>query len=219
MSSLFTSSSFLSRWDMTLSAVQHFSSKSDMGRPKFLGTIPKAGTGKNKSRKRAQVAQHQSRVNDMPNSEASPPTLATTTPAVSSQCPPHVVSCPVMATTAPLTRKIILPQPLSYNNSVIDFDTIPSSEPVDTADAFKYNSKGQERSYATMRKAKSRASNCIVSAILNCADNPSDRTAALAAALAHPDIQGITKNVGMTDPKTSEIMSNVLNFSTSSEGS
>ena len=48
-------------------------------------------------------------------------------------------------------------------------------------------------------------------AILSCADNPNDRTAALAVALAHPDIQGITKNVGMTDPKTSEMMSNVLN--------
>ena len=211
MSSLFVVFIPLSLGHDTLSAVRHFSSKSDMGRPKFLGRVPKAGTGKNKRRKRAQVAQYRSRVNDRPNSEASPPTLTTTTPAVSSQCPPHVVSCPVMATTAPLTRKITLPQPLSYNKSVIDFDTIPSSEPVDTADAFKYNSKGEERLPATMRKAKSRASNIIVNAILSCADNPNDRTAALAAALAHPDIQGITKNVGMTDPKTSEMMSNVLN--------
>ena len=168
----------------------------------------------------------------MTNSEASPPTLAaTTTPAVSPQCPPHVVipssepvdksvidvdtilsSEPVMATTAPLTpRKLILPQPLTYNKSVIDFDTIPPSEPVDTANAFKYNSRGEERSHSAMRKAKSRASNLIVSAILNCADNANDRTAALAAALAHPDIQGITKNVVMTDPKTSEMMGNVLN--------
>jgi hypothetical protein len=50
-----------------------------------------------------------------------------------------------------------------------------------------------------------------VSAIQNSADNPNDRTAALAAALAHPDIQGITKSVGMTDPETSEMMRNVLN--------
>jgi hypothetical protein len=111
-----------------------------------------------------------------------------------------------------MTRKIIVPpQRLSYNKSVIDFDAIPSSEPVDNSDAFKYNSKGQERSSTTKRKAKSRASNFIVSAIQNSADNPNDRTAALAAALAHPDIQGITKSVGMTDPETSEMMRNVLN--------
>jgi hypothetical protein len=131
----------------------------------------------------------------MPDSEASPPALATTTTSAASyQCPPHVVSCPVMAEKAPLTSKIIMPQQLSYNKSIIDFDTIPS-EPVDTADAFKYNSKGQERS----------------DAIQNSADNPNDRMAALAAALAHPDIQGISMNAGMTDPEMSEMMRNALN--------
>ena len=53
------------------------------------------------------MAQHRPRAEDMPkNSEASPPALAS---------------------------KIITPQQLSYNKSVIDFDTIPS-EPINTAD-------------------------------------------------------------------------------------
>jgi hypothetical protein len=194
---------------------QYFLSKSQMGRSsKFLGRIPKAGTGQNKSRKRAQVSQHRSQAKDMPNSEAfSPQALATTTPpAASYQRPPHVVSCPVLAKKAPPpTSKIIMPQPLSYNKSIIDFDSIPSSEPITTADAFKYNSNGQERSDPAKQKAKSRASNFIVNAIQNSANNSNDRTAALAAALAHPDIQGITKSVGMTDPKKSEMMRNAFN--------
>ena len=120
MSWLFTSSSFpLSRWDMTLAAVQRFWSKRNMGRPKFLGRIPKAGTGRNRSRKRAQVSQHWSRVNEMPNSEASPRAPATATPTVSYQSPPHVVSRSVTAKRAHMTRKIIVPpQRLSYNKSV-----------------------------------------------------------------------------------------------------
>jgi hypothetical protein len=185
-----------------------------MGRPKFLGRIPKAGSGKSKRRnKRAQVAQHGQRAEEMSNSEASPPALAatTTTPAASSERPPHAVSCPVTAEKeAPPTSEIITPQPLSYNKSVIDFDTIPS-EPIDTANAFKYNSKGQERSDAAKRKAKSRASSLIVDAIQKCADNPNDRAVALAAALAHADIQDITKNMLMIDPETSEMMRTALN--------
>jgi hypothetical protein len=50
-----------------------------------------------------------------------------------------------------------------------------------------------------------------VSTIQNSADNPNDRTVALAVALAYLDIQGITKNFRMTDPETSEMMRNVLN--------
>jgi hypothetical protein len=196
-----------------------------MGRRKFLAAIPKAGTGKN-NRKRAQVAKHRRRAENrdekkLPNSEeASPPALAaaaaattttTTTPAASYQRPSQAASCPVMAEKAPPTsNKIITPHPLSYNKSIINFETIPS-EPVNTADAFKYNSNGQERSDAAKRKAKSRASKLIVDAIQNCADNPNDRAAALAAALSHPDIQGITKSIGITDPETSEMYRHAFN--------
>jgi hypothetical protein len=91
----------------------------------------------------------------MPNSQASRRgVVATPTPAAaSSERPPHAVSCPVTAEKeAPPTSEIITPQPLSYNKSVIDFDAIPS-EPIDTANAFKYNSKGQERSDAAKRMA------------------------------------------------------------------
>jgi hypothetical protein len=83
--------------------------------------------------------------------------------------------------------------------------------PHNEADAFKYNSKGEERLDDAKRKAKSGASNFIVNAIQNSAKNPNDRTAALAAALAHPDIQGIANDIGMTDPKMSETMRNALN--------
>jgi hypothetical protein len=111
-----------------------------------------------------------------------------------------------------LTSEIWMPQSLSFNNkSIINFDTIPS-ENFNTGNAFKYNSKnGKERSDSAKRKAKSRASNFLVDAIQNCGDNPNDRTAALAAALAHTDIQGITKNVAIIDPETSEMMRKALN--------
>jgi hypothetical protein len=116
-----------------------------------------------------------------------------------------------MAEKTPPTSKIITPQPLYYNKSVINFDMI-LSEPVNTAEAFKYNSKGQERLDATKQeKAKLRASNFIVNAIQNSTNSPNDRMAALAVALAHPDIQGIINNVGMTDPKMSEMRRNALN--------
>ena len=52
------------------------------------------------------------------------------------------------------------PQSLSCNKFVLGFDTIPS-KPINTANTFKYNDKGEERSDAAKRKAKSRASNCI----------------------------------------------------------
>jgi hypothetical protein len=171
-----------------------------MGHRKILGRRHKAGTGHNKGRKRAQVAQHRCQAEDVrKSSEASPPPML----AAAYQCPPHVVSSPVMAAEKAL-------QSLSCNKFVLGFDTIPS-EPVNTANAFKYNDKGEERSDAAKRKAKSRASNCIVNAIQECGDNSNDRAAALTAALAHPDIQGITKNVVMVDPKTSEMMRNALN--------
>jgi hypothetical protein len=111
-----------------------------------------------------------------------------------------------------VTEQATPPQSLSFNNkSIVDFDTTPS-EVVNTTDAFKYNSKnGKERSDSAKQKAKSRASNFLVDAIQNCGDNPNDRTAALAAALAHPDIQGITKNVAIIDLEISEMMRNALN--------
>lgn len=101
-------------------------------------------------------------------------------------------------------------QPISYNNRPIKLDSI-MTEPLNTVDAFKYKASGDVRSEVAKRKARSRASNSIVNAIMNCADTVIDRTAALAAALAHPDIQEITRKVGMPDPASTQMMKDVLN--------
>jgi len=156
--------------------------------------------------------------NTTTNTAVSPLPLAaaTMTPAASHQHPPlatqtpQVVSHPVVAEKAPPTCKLITPRPLSFNNALVNFDTVPS-DPLNADDAFKYNSKGELRSVIAKQKARSRASHLIADAIHNSADNPHDRATALSMALALPNIQSITKTVGITDPKTTEMMKNALN--------
>jgi hypothetical protein len=175
--------------------------KSNMGRRKVLGRIYKAGPGKNSHRprrgRRAQVSQHQCQ-GVMTEATPPPATVVAVTP-VMAETPAHEIRMAQSLSS------------LSFNgNSYIDFDSIPC-EVVNTGKAFKYNSRsGKERSDAAIRKAKSRASNVLVDAINNCGNDLNERTAALAAALAHPDIQDITKNVVITDPETSEMMRNAF---------
>jgi hypothetical protein len=92
--------------------------------------------------------------------------------------------------------------PPKYNNQVVAFSTIEAA-PVNDNKAFRLNKKGEARTDASQRQARSRSSKTIINAILNAGMNNNDASAALKSAIAHPKIQHIFKSVIQSEASVS----------------
>jgi hypothetical protein len=75
--------------------------------------------------------------------------------------------------------------------------------PVDDGKAFRLNKKGEARTDASLRQAKSRSSRQIVNAIVNAGVNDNDASAALKSALANPKVQHIAQSVILSEDTVS----------------
>jgi hypothetical protein len=88
--------------------------------------------------------------------------------------------------------------PPKFNNEVVTFSTIKAA-PVNDGKAFRLNKKGEARTDASQRQARSRSSKTIVNAILNAGVNDNDASAALKSAIANPKVQHIVKSVLLSE--------------------